>query len=293
MIWPKALIKQIKSNQPLARLTTFKIGGNAEFYFQPASRKQLRRVLSIAAKNKLAVFFLGAGSNILISDRGISGLVIRFSKADFKKISLKGASMQCACAASLNKIAQTAKQYGLSGAEFLCGIPGSLGGALLMNAGAWGRSMSDIVEEIEVMEYNGKIKVLKKNQVKFGYRVSSLKRCVILGAKLKLSPAKKDFIANLMREYLSRRLASQNTRFANAGCIFKNPPNTSAGKLIDLCGLKGAAVGKAEVCARHANFILNRGNAECADVLRLMRMIQEKVKTKFKINLQPEIKIWR
>ncbi len=292
MFWPKALIKQIKTGLPLAKYTTFKIGGKAKFYFEPSNRRQLSQALEFAARNKLPVFTLGAGSNILISDRGVDGLVIRLSHADFKRISVRGRFIRCACAVSLSKLAQAAQRGSLSGGEFLVGIPGSLGGGLLMNAGAWGSSIADIVEEIEVMGYNGKIKVLKRNSLKFGYRCSGLKNYVILSAKLKFSPKDKSAIERLMRQYLLKRLVTQKTRLANAGCIFKNPVGCSAGKLIDLCGLKGVSRGKAVVAQKHANFILNRGGAKSADVLELMRFVRKSVKAKFKINLQPEIKVW-
>jgi UDP-N-acetylmuramate dehydrogenase len=292
MLWPKALIKNIRSGVPLAKYTTFKIGGKAEYYFEPQNNRQLSQVLRSAARNA-PIFLLGAGSNILVSDSGVAGLVIRLCRANFKKISVRGKFIRCHSAVTLSQLAQAAKSNGLSGAEFLAGIPGTVGGAVLMNAGAWGSSIADIVEEIQVMGYNGKVKVLKKNNIKFGYRCSGLEKYIILSAKLRFSPKDKAAIDKLMREYLRRRVTTQNTRFANAGCIFKNPAGCSAGKLIDQCGLKGASIGNAIVCRKHANFILNRGKARSADVLELMRHIRGSVRSKFKVDLQPEIKVWR
>jgi len=292
MLWPKALIKNIRSGVPLAQYTTFKIGGKAKYYFEPQNNRQLSQVLKSAARN-VPIFLLGAGSNILISDSGVAGLVIRFCRANFKKITVRGKFIRCHSAVALSQLAQAAKNNGLSGAEFLAGIPGTVGGAVLMNAGAWGSSIADIVEEIQVMGYNGKIKVLKKNKIKFGYRCSGLEKYVILSAKFKLLPKSKAAVAGLMREYLCKRIAAQNTRFANAGCIFKNPVGYSAGKLIDQCGLKGVSIGNAVVCRKHANFILNRGKAKSADVLELIRHIRDSVRSKLNVNLQPEIKVWR
>lgn len=291
MLWPKTLIKKMDCGVPLARYTTFKIGGKADLYFEPQNNRQLSQAIRFAA-GKIPVFILGAGSNILVSDNGVAGLVIRLCRANFRKVALRGGSVRCGCGLPLSKFAQIAKNNGLSGAEFLIGIPGTVGGAILMNAGAWGSSIADIIEEIQVMGYNGKIKLLKKNSVKFGYRCSGLEKYIILSAKFRLFPKSKAAVAGLMREYLHRRIATQNTRLANAGCIFKNPAASSAGKLIDQCGLKGFSVGGAVVCRKHANFILNRGKAKSADILELMRIIRASVKCKFHLNLQPEIKIW-
>jgi UDP-N-acetylmuramate dehydrogenase len=182
----------------------------------------------------------------------------------------------------------------LAGLEFLAGIPGTVGGALAMNAGAWGRSIGELVEKATVMDYNGDIEVLTKKQMKFSYRNSSLQKYIILNIYLKLKKKNKRIINEKITGYLAQRRNSQDNSLPNAGCIFKNPSERiSAGRLIDLCGLKGRNIGDAFISLRHANFVLNKGNARARDVLKLMELAKREVRKKYRINLEPEIKIWR
>jgi UDP-N-acetylmuramate dehydrogenase len=211
----------------------------------------------------------------------------------FKSISYRGNAIEAGSGLMLGQLILAAKNRGLSGLEFLAGIPGTLGGALVMNAGAWGRSISEIVEKVRVMDYNGTIKILERKEIKFAYRRSSLARYIILSARLKLAKKSKKEIAESIKQFLQCRRNTQDVSSPNAGCVFKNPAGKSAGKLIDLCGLKGKRIGGACVSQRHANFILNKGNAGSGDVLKLMSLIRKRVKAQFKVNLEPEIKIWR
>jgi len=293
MRWPKNLDKKIKLRVKLSGYTTFKIGGAARFFFQPDSLKELRDVLVFAKNKVIPVFILGAGSNILVSDSGLDGLVIKLSSRDFKLLSINGVYMQAGCGFKLNQLLTEAKNKSLSGLEFLAGIPGTLGGALSGNAGAGGKSIGELVEELHVLDYNGKIKLLKKNQLKFSYRKSNLHKYIIVSAKLKLALGKRDEIRSLISQLLRQRARTQENNLPNAGCIFKNPAKVSAGKLIEACGLKSKSSGDAVISKIHANFILNRGRAKSKDVLALMHLMRDEVKRKFRVSLEPEIILWK
>ncbi len=292
MLWPKSLNKKIKAKIDLAAFTSFKIGGQAKFFFEPRDLKSLQEALACAKKAKVKVFILGAGSNILASDSGVDGMVIKLSGKDFQRLDHKGACLTVGSGLKLNQLILFAKDKGLSGLEFLAGIPGTLGGALAGNAGAWGRSIGERVEEVSVLGYNGRPKLLAGRNLRFAYRKSNLNKYIILSAKLKLQAADKDKIAFKIKEYLLRRSKTQGSSLPNAGCVFKNPDKNPAGSLIDACGLKGKTKGGALISRVHANFILNSGKAKSSDVLSLMDLMRKKVKERFKINLQPEIKIW-
>lgn len=277
----------------LRNYTTFKIGGPAEFFIQPKNINALRQLLRFVKRYHLPLRVIGAGSNILSSDKGFKGVVLKLNSAGFKSIIFKHTNFSAGSAVTLNQVLNIAQRKGLSGLEFLAGIPGTVGGALIMNAGAQGESIGDFVEEARVMDYNGKIKTLNKRDIKFGYRTSNLAKYIILSASFNLLKKDKEEIKERITRYLNYRKATQDLSKPSAGCIFKNPNGMSAGKLIDLCALKGKSIGGATISLRHANFILNQGGAYASDVLELMRLIRKKVKAKFNIALEPEIKIWK
>jgi len=293
MLWPKNLNKKIRTKVKLAHLTSFKIGGAAKFFLEAKNIKELQEALIFAKRVGIPVFILGAGSNILVSDSGLDGLVIKLSGKTFKWIHRKGVCLEAGGALKLNQIILYAKNHGLSGLEFLAGIPGTLAGALAGNAGAWGKSIGAQVKDVRVLGYNGKLKLLKAKELKFAYRKSNLSHCVIISAKLKLRKQDKHRVALNIREYLLGRNKTQANHLPSAGCIFKNPDKYTAGRLIDACGLKGELKGGAVISSAHANFILNKGKAKSKDVLFLMDLMQKKVKARFKVNLEPEIRIWR
>ncbi|MFA5402274.1 MAG: UDP-N-acetylmuramate dehydrogenase [Candidatus Omnitrophota bacterium] len=290
MNWPRGC--RAKAEYSLKDKTTFKIGGCAQFFSEPEDLTELKFLLGAAKKNKLPVFVLGAGSNLLISDKGVKGLVIKLNSAYFKKVALKGSCLEAGSGVTLNQLIKFAQTKSLAGLEFLAGIPGTLGGALTMNAGCWESAIGDLVKEVGVMDYSGRIKILGSKEIKFSYRKSSLEKYIILSALLGLKKSSRRQIQKNISKYLMFRRKAQDLSRPNAGCIFRNPPQRYAGKLIDLCGLKGRRSGGAFVSERHANFILNLSKASAKDVLGLMRIIKKKVKDKFKITLQPEIKIW-
>lgn len=292
MSWSKNLETIIRLNEPLKKKTTFKIGGNARFFCEPGNTAELKALIISAKRDNIPIFVIGGGSNILINDKGVDGLVLKLSSGFFKGISFKGSCCEAGSGITLSRLIRVAAENGLSGLEFLVGIPGTLGGALCMNAGAGLNCVGDLVQKVKVMDYDGKIKVLPKKSIRFGYRCSGLEKYIILGGILKLFPKDKDEIRKNIKKFIEHRRNTQDTVSFSAGCIFKNPPGESAGKLIDMCGLKGKSQGQARISLKHANFILNSKQARSSDVIKLISLIEKKVKQKFNVVLEPEIKIW-
>jgi len=236
---------------------------------------------------------MGSGSNVLIDDLGVKAVVLRLNSPFFRRLSFRNGHLDVASGVSLSRALRLSQIKGYSGVEFLAGIPGTVGGALAMNAGIAGKTIGDLVEHAEVMDYNGNVKVLNRKKIKFGYRQSSLAHYIILGARLKLLKKDKGRIKKEIADRFLYRRSTQDYSFPSAGCIFKNPGRDQAGRLIDLCGLKGKRIGDACISRRHANFILNLGAAKAEDVMKLINLARKKVKDKFGIALEPEIKIWQ
>ncbi len=301
MNWWRNLRGKVKLREPLKAHTTFKIGGPARFFIEPNDPHDLKLLLSSVKRHNLPFFVIGRGSNLLINDKGIDGVVLRLNAPYFNRFSHKDNHLELGSGVSLGNVVLFAKERGLSGAEFLAGIPGTVGGALAMNAGiteksgnrqSGVRSIGDLVKEVTVMDYDGNVKTLNKKDIKFGYRKSSLSKYIILGANIKLAKENKEIIAGRIKRYINYRKYAQDLSRPSAGCIFRNPQGRSAGRLIDLCGLKGKRIGGAGVSLKHANFILNIGEGNARDVLKLIGFIRKKVNDKFHIHLTPEIKIW-
>ena len=291
MNWQKDL--KVKLDEPLKGKTSFKIGGSSKYYCEPKDIKELKSLVLLAKKNKVPFFVLGAGSNLLIADKALKALVIRLNAPSFKKISFNRSRVYAGSGLMLGLLVRNAAKKSLEGVEFLAGIPGTVGGALAMNAGAWGKDIGALVEEVQVMDHNGKIKALGKNKINFSYRNSDLQKFIILGVRLVLFKGQKEEIRKKIKKYLENKSNSQDNSYPNAGCVFRNPDGDSAGRLIDLCGLKGKRIGGACVSQKHANFILNKDGACAKDVLRLMALIRKKVSDRFNVNLKPELKIWK
>jgi len=294
MNWRKDLRGKVKENESLKRHTTFKIGGPAKLFIEPFDREDLKLLFTLRKRYKIPLLVIGAGSNILVSSKGIDAVVVRLSSPFFKKIAFCGNILEAASGALLKDAILAAAKRGLSAGEFLAGIPGSVGGAVVMNAGMGnpGFAIGSLVESIEAMDYQGRVVHLTKKEIKFGYRSSNLTKYIILSVRFKLTKStKKEVLGRIRRYWLKRRL-SQDISSPNAGCIFKNPPGQSAGRLIDSCGLKGSKSGGASISLKHANFILNDHQADSSDVLKLMQLARKKVKIKFKVNLEPEIRVW-
>jgi UDP-N-acetylenolpyruvoylglucosamine reductase len=281
----------IKLNEPLANKTTMRIGGPARLYAEPASRADLQQLLKMVALFDLDCFCIGRGSNLLVADAGFDGLVVRFSAPDWRKVEPIGAGLIWAAAGvRLKEICGFAANAGLSGFEFLEGIPGSVGGALRMNAGAMGSWMFDVVERVQFIDGSGNYQDWPKEHFQFGYRrVEEISRGIALGAVLKSPESEEESsIRSRIDSYSTTRKENQ-PRGPSAGCIFKNPEGNYAGKLIDEHGLKGLRVGAAEVSSVHGNFIVNQGGATAADVIELVRLVRAKVKDESGYDLEPEV----
>jgi UDP-N-acetylmuramate dehydrogenase len=293
MNWWKGLKGKVRLAEPLKKHTTFGIGGPAKFFIEPQDAEDLKLLLWLAKKYKIALCVIGAGSNILAPDAGLDKAVVHLNSPYFKKITSKDGLILAGAGALLGQVMLYAKNRGLAGLEFLAGIPGTVGGALAMNAGAFDRNISDLAEEVRVMDYNGKIKILGPKAIKFNYRSSSLTNSIVLSAGLKLKRSSRGRIEKKIQACWEIRRMTQDYSRSSAGCVFKNPPRQAAGKLVDLCGLKGKRIGGAGISKRHANFILNLGNAKARDVLELIQLAKRQVKKRFDLNLEAEIKIWR
>ncbi len=282
---------RLKAGEPLANKTTIRIGGAARFYAEPANLSDLRVLLRAAELFEVPTFCLGRGSNLLVADEGFDGLVVRFSSPNWRRVEILGEGRIWAAAGGrLKEICGFAAKNGLGGFEFLEGIPGAVGGALRMNAGAMGSWMFDVVERVQFIDESGRYQDLPKEAFHFGYRkVEEISRGIALGAILCSADSDSESaIRGRIDSYSTSRKESQ-PRGASAGCIFKNPEGNYAGKLIDELGIKGMRVGAAEVSDVHGNFIVNHGGASAADVVELVRKIRAKVKVESGYILEPEV----
>ncbi len=281
----------LRADEPLAKRTTLRVGGRADFYAEPASEADLAQVVQFCAEQKLPFTILGRGSNLLIKDGGIRGFVICLARPCFSQVEVHGDRLRCGAGAKLKLAAVEARRHGLTGLEFLEGIPGSVGGALRMNAGAMGSWMFEAVESIRFMDYSGNIEERKASEVYVEYRGCPLfKTHIALGAVLIGQPASPEVIAQRMNQFSAKRWESQPAA-PSAGCIFKNPKTIPAGKLIDELGLKGTRVGAAVVSDVHGNFIVNEGGATAGDVLNLIAIIKQRAKEARNIDLETEVEI--
>ncbi|MDB6121917.1 MAG: UDP-N-acetylenolpyruvoylglucosamine reductase [Pedosphaera sp.] len=281
----------LRADEPLAKRTTLRVGGSADVYVEPATEAELVQVLQSSNRLNLPFFILGRGSNLLIRDGGIRGVVICLSHPHFSKVEISGYRMHCGAGAKLKQVSTDAKRQQLTGLEFLEGIPGTVGGALHMNAGAMGGWMFDVVESIRYMDYMGEIHEAEATSVKVEYRSCPLlKTNIALGAVLKGHPAAREVVEKRMKAFSQKRWDSQPAA-PSAGCIFKNPGTVPAGKLIEELGLKGTRVGDAMVSQEHGNFIINDGQATAKDVLALIEIIRQRARDGRSLELQTEVEI--
>lgn len=280
----------ISISEPLSRFTTFRIGGPADYYLEPKDREDLVNLVKYLNEINYPFIIIGNGSNVLISDEGIRGVAINL-EFGFNKIEVFKNFVFAEAGIRLSKLVDVCIEHSLVGIENLAGIPGTLGGAILMNAGAYGGEISDYILKVEIFDGDS-IRFLSKEECGFAYRKSNLEGKIILSAEFQLQTGDKEKAKARRKELLLKRNQSQPVELPNAGSIFKNPPNNFAAKLIEKAGLKGLTVGGAKVSEKHANFIVNFNNASANDVLELMKIIQESVYQKFGILLEPEIKMF-
>lgn len=285
----------IEGGFPLGKATTFGIGGPAEMLVRPRSREELRRLLAAAAAGGVRVRLLGAGSNLLVADEGVRGAVVKLAGRAFASVENLPAGLACGAGVPLARLVRAAAEAGLSGVESLAGIPGTVGGALIMNAGGRYGCIGDVVEEVAALAPDGsggEVR-LTREEAGFGYRKSNLRGLVLLAARLALTPDDPEAVRRRVREVMAEKSASQPLKMPSAGCVFRNPPGgPPAGQLIEELGFKGRRVGGAEVSSVHANYIVNAGGARCSDVLELIDSIREAAAKTHGIGLELEIEIW-
>jgi UDP-N-acetylenolpyruvoylglucosamine reductase len=278
-------------NAPLAKRTTLRVGGPADLLAEPGSEADLAALLRFAQEHSLPVFILGRGSNLLVRDGGVRGLVISLANPNFSAVELEGPHLRCGAGARLKVVAAEAKRAGLGGLEFLEGIPGTVGGALRMNAGAMGNWTFDVVCSVRFMDREGRARELPAREVPVEYRACPLFReHIAIGAVFQGRPDSREAIDQRMQAFSRKRWDTQPAA-PSAGCMFKNPAEIPAGKLIQELGLKGTRVGGARVSDEHGNFIVNDGPATARDVLELAELIRERALTLRGIRLETEVEI--
>ena len=283
--------EQVLEAESMSRHTTFRIGGPADLFVVPKSVDEIAEVLKICREEKAPYFILGNGSNLLVSDKGYRGVVVQLYRG-FGKITVSGEEIHAQAGALLSGIATAARDASLTGFEFAGGIPGTLGGAVVMNAGAYGGEMKDVLKEVTVLTPEGEILTLQADELHMGYRTSVVKEAgyIVLEAVLSLAKGDPEAIRSRMQELAGMRSSKQPLSYPSAGSTFKRPEGYFAGKLIMDSGLRGYQVGGAQVSEKHCGFVINAGNATAEDVCRLMADVQRIVREKFGVTLEPEVK---
>ncbi len=283
--------KRVFLSEPMKKHTTFRIGGPADYFVMPKSDREVERAVAVCTEEQVPYSIVGNGSNLLVSDAGYRGVVIQIFK-EMSGVQVREDSIQAQAGASLAKIAAAALDAGLTGFEFAAGIPGTLGGACVMNAGAYGGEMKDVLVNVTVLDDSGKVQKIEKENLELGYRTSVIakKGYIVLGAEIQLQEGNPEEIRGLMNELKEKRVSKQPLEYPSAGSTFKRPEGYFAGKLIQDTGLRGFRVGDAMVSEKHCGFVINIGEASAAEVDLLMRQVSEQVQAKFGVTLEPEVK---
>ena len=277
-------------NEAMSKHTSYGIGGPAKAYVKPKDEVDLSNILKFASKHKISTFFVGSGSNILVSDDGIDGIVITLGNS-LKKLIIEGTSVYCQSGVMLGKFVKECISRSLSGVESLIGVPGTVGGALIMNAGAFGSEISNYLRKVTVMTMSGELRRYKADDIQFSYRNSSFQNNeILISAEFELIQSDKKSVVEKKSMASGGRKKSQPLKYRSAGSIFKNPDEGAAGFYIDKAGLKGSKSGDAEISPIHANFFVNHGSAKASDIVELIRLARKTVKEKFGIMLELEIK---
>ena len=281
---------EVLTDEPMSSHTSFRLGGNADVFITPRSTYQAAEVISAVRRSGLPYFILGNGSNLLVSDSGYRGVIVRLDR-NISDVRVDGDLITAEAGASLSSIASAARNASLTGFEFASGIPGTLGGAVVMNAGAYGGEMKDVVEEAEVLTPEGKRISIPGSELGFGYRQSIIKSSgyVVLSAALRLKKGNREEIIAQMKDLQQRRISKQPLEFPSAGSTFKRPAGYFAGKLIEDAGLRGFSVGGAKVSDKHCGFVINTGSASASDVYNLIREVAGRVKAQSGVTLETEV----
>ncbi|MBE0478399.1 UDP-N-acetylmuramate dehydrogenase [Candidatus Aerophobetes bacterium] len=284
---------RVVKDQSMRELTSFKIGGAADIFVVPHNVDDLRSVISFCSQDKIPFIVIGNGSKLLIRDEGFRGMVIKLG-GEFQEIKEEGDEIIAGAGADLPALIDFVTERELGGLEFLAGIPGTVGGAVVRNAGAFGESLSDRTIWVKVISANNEDFILNPGEVKFGYRSSIFlenKNLILTEVKVQLFPDNREKIISRVKDVTNKKMQTQPLSFPSAGCVFKNPQFYSAGYLIQNAGCLGMRVGDAQVSFQHGNFIINKGNAKAKDIIQLIEKVKERVKERFNINLEPEVEI--
>lgn len=278
-------------SEPMKKHTTFRIGGEADYFVMPRTKEEVKQTVAVCREEQAPYSIVGNGSNLLVSDAGYRGVVIQIFK-EMSRAEAEGTRIRAQAGASLAKIAGIALEAGLCGFEFAAGIPGTLGGACVMNAGAYGGEMKDVLVNVTVLDEEGRIVTIDKEHLELGYRTSVIakKGYVVLEAELELQEGNPEEIRTLMDELKDKRTSKQPLEYPSAGSTFKRPEGYFAGKLIQDAGLRGFRVGDAMVSEKHCGFVINAGEASAAEVDSLMKQVSERVQAQFGVTLEPEVK---
>ena len=282
----------VRCDEPMSSHCTFSAGGTAKYYVIPDEYKKVRDVLRLCVEENIPYYVIGNGSNLLVQDDGFDGVIIEIDSA-LAKIEINGNEIVAKAGAKLSKIAVKALNESLTGFEFAHGIPGNLGGAVTMNAGAYGGEMKDVLKWVKVLDNNGEMKTLKAEELELGYRTSIIvkEKMIVLEACIELHEGNRDEIEMHMKELMAKRKEKQPLEYPSAGSTFKRPKGYFAGKLIQDAGLKGYRVGGAMVSEKHSGFVINYDNATATDIINLMKDVRKKVYEEFQVTLEPEVKI--
>lgn len=282
---------RVLQEEPMKKHTTFRVGGNADYFVMPNSTAEVKAVLACCKENHIPYYILGNGSNLLVGDKGFRGVVIQIYK-EMNQIEVTGNMVTAQAGALLSKVGHAALEAELAGFEFAAGIPGTVGGAVVMNAGAYGGEMKDIIQSATVLTEEGEVKELPKDELELGYRTSIIakKNYIVLGACFQLQKGVKEEIRSVMDDLKGRRIEKQPLEYPSAGSTFKRPEGYFAGKLIQDAGLRGFQVGGAQVSEKHCGFVINKENATAADIVSLMEQVSQKVEKEFGVVLEPEVK---
>ena len=283
--------KRVYKDEPMKSHTTFRVGGPADYFVCPKCNSEVKKIVELCKSEEMPFYILGNGSNLLVGDKGYRGVVIQIYKG-MNDIEVQGEHIYVEAGALLSRIGSIALEAELTGFEFAAGIPGTVGGAVVMNAGAYGGEMKDILESVVVLTPEGEVKELKQEELELGYRTSIIakKEYVVLSAIFKLSYGNKEAIREKMNELKIQRTTKQPLEYPSAGSTFKRPEGYFAGKLIQDAGLRGFQVGGAQVSEKHCGFVINKDNATAADIVELMNQVSAIVKEKFDVELEPEVK---
>lgn len=277
-------------HEPMNRHTTFRVGGEAECMAVVETQDELSQLVSYLGRIEQEYFVLGNGSNLLVGDKGYRGIVVKLGLR-LSAVRVEQDHIAAGAGALLSQVAFAARDAGLSGMEFAAGIPGSIGGGIVMNAGAYGGEMKQIVKMVRVMDKEGEILTLDNDTMEFGYRTSIIRNrpFIVLGVVLKLTPGNRDEISAKMEELMKQRKSKQPLEYPSAGSTFKRPEGYYAGKLIMDAGLRGYRIGGAQVSEKHCGFVINSGGASAADIREVIEEVQERVRDRFHVRLEPEV----